>query len=323
VNEPRPGKKWQELFNKSWPFYRNWFLSEGFRSRPGYLTASSELLRHMPEIVQVYDQLVALAGGGDTEARFLSMYCPPPYVRGCSQIAWTRHRDYALIRNYDYSPRLFDGLLLRTDWLQPVMGISDCMWGLLDGINGSGLAVSLTFGGRKWVGDGFGIPLVIRYVLETCSNAAEAVAALSRVPVHMAYNVTVLDKNGDFATVYLCPGVVPIVLHDASCTNHQDALEWTEYAIMSQTVERKNFLEACLNDPGEDRESVLKKFFHPPLFHTQYEKSFGTLYTSVYDVVKEKLEVHWKDRVLVQSLDNFKEGRLLINLGKTLPDKIM
>ena len=59
--------------------------------------------------------------------------------------------------------------------------MSDCLWGLLDGINDSGLAVSLTFGGRKDVGDGFAIPLVVRYVLETCDTVAEARAALARV----------------------------------------------------------------------------------------------------------------------------------------------
>jgi len=38
------------------------------------------------------------------------------------------------------------------------MGMSDCLWGLLDGVNGDGLCASLTFGGRRIVGVGFGIP---------------------------------------------------------------------------------------------------------------------------------------------------------------------
>ena len=32
----------------------------------------------------------------------------------------------------------------------------DCLWGLLDGVNDAGLALSLTFGGRPQVGAGFG-----------------------------------------------------------------------------------------------------------------------------------------------------------------------
>ena len=43
--------------------------------------------------------------------------------------------------------------------------MSDCLWGLLDGINDAGLAVSLAFGGRA-TREGFGIPLVVRYLLE-------------------------------------------------------------------------------------------------------------------------------------------------------------
>ena len=85
-----------------------------------------------------------------------------------------------------------------------VLGMLDCLWGLLDGVNDAGLAVSLTFGGRPQVGEGFGIPLVIRYVLDA-ATAEQAVAALRRIPVHMSYNVTVLDTAGQRATVYLAP----------------------------------------------------------------------------------------------------------------------
>ena len=60
--------------------------------------------------------------------------------------------------------------------------MSDCLWGLLDGMNDAGLAVSLTFGGRRALGDGFGIPLVVRYLLETCDDVAEARETLARLP---------------------------------------------------------------------------------------------------------------------------------------------
>ncbi len=65
--------------------------------------------------------------------------------------------------------------MLYTKWLKPVIGMSDCTWGLLDGMNADGLSASLAFGGRKISGDGFGIPLVIRYLLETASTVDEAV----------------------------------------------------------------------------------------------------------------------------------------------------
>ena len=81
-----------------------------------------------------------------------------------------------------------------------VIGMSDCLWGLLDGMNDAGLAVSLTFGGRRVLGDGFGIPVVVRYLLETCATVAEAREALARVPVNLAHNLTLVDCSGEAAT---------------------------------------------------------------------------------------------------------------------------
>ena len=135
----------------------------------------------------------------------LALWNPPPFLTGCSQAA-VLPGGPALIRNYDWDYRLFDGVVARTAYAgRRVLGMLDCLWGLLDGVNDAGLAVSLTFGGRPEVGEGFGIPLVIRYVLEVCGTVDEAVRVLRRVPVHMSYNVTALDRAGRWATVYLAP----------------------------------------------------------------------------------------------------------------------
>ena len=124
--------------------------------------------RHMPELVPVHHRLVELAGGSELDARMLSLYSGPPFVTGCSQVAWTRDVP-ALIRNYDYPVSRLEGLLMHTAWgRRRVIGMSDCLWGLLDGMNDAGLAVSLTFGGRSVSGDGFAIPLVVRHLLEAC-----------------------------------------------------------------------------------------------------------------------------------------------------------
>ena len=85
------------------------------------------------------------------------------------------------------------------------MGTSDGLWGLVDGMNDAGLAISLTFGGRRVVGDGFGVPLILRYVLQTCETAEEAGEVLARVPTHMSYNVTVLDAKRNYLTAMMAP----------------------------------------------------------------------------------------------------------------------
>ena len=137
------------------------------------------------------------AGGLDLQARFLALYRPPAYLTGCSQVVWPGEEPM-LVRNYDYSPALCEGLILLSRWNgRAVLAMVDCLWGVLDGINDAGLAVSLTFGGRKVVGDGFGIPIVLRYILEFCDTAEQAGEVhASRVPVHMSYNVTAVDRRG-------------------------------------------------------------------------------------------------------------------------------
>ncbi|MDH4058444.1 MAG: C45 family autoproteolytic acyltransferase/hydrolase [Cyclobacteriaceae bacterium] len=310
VYEEKPGEKWKALFDRTWPHYKNWFLSEGYFARKGYLTSVTMLEQHMPELLPTYKQLLSLTSGGDLEARFLTMYSPPAYMSGCSQVAWTKDGT-SLIRNYDYTLKMFEGTMLYSNWLQPVIGVSDCTWGLLDGMNASGLAASLTFGGRKVTGEGFGIPLIIRYILETSTSVKGALAILNRVPVHMAYNVTLIDASGEFATVYLSPDRAPVYVTTAVATNHQVEIEWSDYAFLTGTIERKRFLEELVSSEIETETSMLKHFLHPPLYNTNFEKSFGTLYTIIYRVAKGEAEVHWPEMGITQSFSHFNEERVV------------
>ncbi len=314
AKEDSPGEKWQALFNKSWPSYRQWFLSQGLMARKGYLTSSNMLQHYMPELFPIYEKLIELSGGGDLEARFLSVYCPPPFMSGCSQMAWNRDKKF-LIRNYDYSPSLFEGDMLYTKWLKPVIGISDCNWGLLDGINEDGLAASLSFGGRDIVGEGFGIPLVIRYILETCSITEQAVNKLMNIPTHMSYNVTVIDAAGNYATLYLAPDKPPVLMPSPIATNHQEIIDWPYYATITATQERKKLLENLYETQQENEKSVTKKFLQPPLYNYNYQKNFGTLYTAKYNVVEKTVNILWPDdKKITQSFDNYHEENIMVHL---------
>lgn len=124
--------------------------------------------------------------GDEVASCFLTQVDPPALVRSCST-AVLPGGEPGLARNYDYDPDLFDAVVLETALTgRRVIGMSDQLWGLLDGVNDAGLAAAFTFGGRREVGHGFGIPLVLRYLLETCDAVAPAVAALERIPVHLA-----------------------------------------------------------------------------------------------------------------------------------------
>ena len=187
INEPVPGARWQQLFSATWGGYRSWYLSEGDAARPSLATAADMLRRYMPELVPTWEHLAALAHHDPTAARMLTLYDPPRFLPGCSQAALT-HDHPVLIRNYDYRPDLCERVVYSSAFTgRRVIGSSDCLWGLLDGMNDAGLVVSLTAVPSAVGRTGFAIPLVVRYVLEMAESVPEAIAVLSRVPVNMAY----------------------------------------------------------------------------------------------------------------------------------------
>jgi predicted choloylglycine hydrolase len=310
--EAQPGEKWRRIFSESWPAYKTWFLSEGALARPTYARSRKALVRHMPELVSTYDTLVELAGGTDLVARFLSLYCPPPYISGCSQAAWAREGEAALVRNNDYTASLWDSTLLRTSFLRPAIAMSDCGWGLLDGMNDAGLTISLAFGGRRVVGEGFGIPLILRYALELCTTAEDAVEAIAKVPVHMAYNVTVLDRAGSFSTVEVAPDRAATVHARPYATNHQGEVQWQEHAAATRTLEREELLAKHLTAPDETLTTFIERFRAPPLYSEAHERGRGTLYTAVYRPASGEVEYLWPSARWRGSFEEFPEGELVL-----------
>ncbi|WP_432410557.1 C45 family autoproteolytic acyltransferase/hydolase [Rasiella sp. SM2506] len=315
ISEDTPGKKWQTLFQKHWPAYKAWFQSKGVVNNPDLATAQAQLEKYMPKFMPTYKKLCELAGNDPVAARFLTGYQPPAYITGCSQAVYKDKPQ--LVRNYDYHPNLCEGTLLNSAWNgKHVIAIGDCLWGVVDGMNTNGLVASLTFGGRKVVGKGFGIPFILRYVLEFCSTVDEALEELQRIPTHMAYNVMVLDKTGTHAMLQLAPDHEPIVTKQKISTNHQGKIDWPEHARFSKTVEREQFLVDLLELDALTDETIAKAFLKKPLFNTQYQDGFGTIYTSVYRPAEGYMELRWLDEKLTQSFADFTEGEHLISYSE-------
>ncbi|QHQ35179.1 C45 family autoproteolytic acyltransferase/hydolase [Algicella marina] len=312
VGEDEPGPKWAGLFAEYWPDYQRWWLQEGEAARPTYWQGRQALTTHMPEIVPLYDRLCELAGGTDLASRFLSFHCPPPYMSACSQAIWPG-KEPVLVRNYDYDAKAFDSLVLRTGWQgRNVIGTSDGLWGLVDGMNDAGLAVSLTFGGRRVVGDGFGVPLILRYVLQTCETAEEAGAVLARVPTHMSYNVTVLDAQRHYLTAMMAPDRPASITHAAVATNHQEKVEWSSHARFTATVERERFLLQRLTLHVEPEEKFIGAFLKPPLYSSAFDQGFGTLFTAVYRPRLGEMELRWPKAKWAMRLDDFRDDTRVI-----------
>lgn len=319
VSEPTiAGVKWKGLFDAYWAGYKAWFLSKETSNTPDLQTSQEALKKYMPKMWQTYEHLCSLTNADPIMARFLTGFQPPAYISACAQ-AVIKTDEIQLVRNYDYHPDLLEGTILLSKWNgHKVMGTSDCLIGIVDGMNESGLCVSLTFGGRKEVGYGFGIPFILRYVLEFCTTTSEAVKVLKGIPSHMSYNVTVVDKKGAIKTVMLAPDKKPLVTNTVFATNHQGEIDWPENAQFNQTVKRYNFIKNYLKSDKVSSSELAKAFLHPPLYNTKFTEGFGTLYTSVYQPEKLKMQVLWPNMAIERSFDDFEEEQILIKYNETV-----
>lgn len=294
--EDRPGDALRQVFAHGWPGWSDWMNTRHTANRSDLRDARLALRRHMPEFETLWETWAEACGCDDTGALFLSFWSPPRYLVHCSQAVHVDDDGPLLIRNYDLDPKFNESTLLSTGWRgRRVAGMVEGIVGLADGMNDAGLAASLTFGGRVVRARGFGIPLIIRYVLEMCADVQQAVEALRSVPSHMSYNVTVADASGDWATVFLAPDRPAIVTRAPFATNHQLGVEWPRHGRFSNTVGRSDHLEALLADPGLTADQLTAEFLTSPLASTRYDRGFGTVYTALYRPRSGQISLRWMD----------------------------
>ena len=307
LSEDSLGTVWQREFKALWPAYRRWFLRYGEQDRPTYYESIQALNKYLPEFLPTYESMVELAGGGDHAARFLAQYCPPPLFRGCSQAVYIKDEP-VIVRNYDYSPFVFDGLLLRSRFDQrTVIAMIDCMSGVLDGMNEDGLAVSMSFGGREEFGDGFGITILLRYILEYAGNVREACELVEDIPVHGAYNVTLLDRNADLATLTIMPGESTRITNARVATNHQPGSSWPKYEEKVKTFLRHEHLSDVIGKQEDSVENFAQRFLRPPLYNNQFGRGFGTLYTAAYFPTRGECRYLWPGHEWSFDFQNYRQ----------------
>jgi predicted choloylglycine hydrolase len=315
IDERRLGPKWQAAFAEAWPGWRAWYLERGGERRLG--DGERQLRRHMPELVATWRRQVELAGGDELAARFLTFWNPPAYLLHCSQAVLAGRDGPFLVRNYDLDPNLSEAKILRSAWTgHAVVATMEAIAGAADGVNAAGLAVSLSFGGRKVTGEGFGVPLIVRYLLEVCERTRDAVDVLRRIPSHMSYNLTLVDRAGDHATVFLAPDRPADIRRQPFATNHQGRVEWDEQARFSRTVERATAIERLLARPGLTPGALTDAFLRPPLYATDHRGGFGTVYTAAYRPTEAALELRWPgEEPWHLSCADFREGSRQVRFG--------
>ncbi|MEZ3179180.1 acyl-coenzyme A--6-aminopenicillanic acid acyl-transferase [Streptomyces pimonensis] len=293
--------RWAACARPLWPRAQEWMTEEG-RTAEGAGRARALFETHMPELVPVLERLARRLDrpGGET---FLTLAAVRPFFSGCTQIGASG----TLLRNYDFAPDECEGTIVSSHFLRPVIGMQEGAWGLLDGMNDAGLAVSLTFGGRFVHGPGFAVPIVLRYLLETCGTVDEAIGALRSIPVAIPQNVTLVD-SGKAATVFVGPDIPLTEAPDACAANHQHLPVPDDQERFSRTQERLSAVRAA----GEDVAAMLR----PPLYQYAYDEGLGTVYTARYRPAEGRVTYHWPDESWGQSFAAFAPGSRVIALGR-------
>jgi predicted choloylglycine hydrolase len=265
----------------------------------------------MPELVPTYEAMVELAvtSGAEAEAddvaaRMLTLWDPPRFLPGCSQAVITEP-EIAVCRNYDYSPELWERVLYSSRFgTRKVLGNNDCLWGLIDGMNSDGLVVSLSFGGRRGSGPGFAVSLVVRYLLEVATSTAQAREILDRLPVAMAYNLTIVDAGSEVLTAYVAPGRRAEFSTSPIATNHRGEIpDSIEHAQLYASVERRKCLSELISD-APTADDLVEAFLRPPLYSTHYWRAFGTVYTALYRPAAGTVDLCWPDRRWRRTFDD-------------------
>jgi len=273
------------------------------------------LTRYMPELVPTCRTLVELAGGDEVAARMLTMWNMPAFLPSCSQAVLTGPVP-ALCRNYDYRADLWEATIFSSAFTgRKVIGTGDCLWGLLDGMNDAGLAVSLTFGGRPGSGTGFAIPLVVRYLLEVAETAGQARELLRGLPIAMSYNLTVVDAAGAGFTAFVAPDAEPEFFDAPVATNHRGTVpEYPERARSLRSVPRLDRLTELVAQ-GPNPDDLAAAFRADPLYNREYSRAFGTLYTVLYRPTEQVVEYFWPDLTWRRGFDDPDDTRTVVLSG--------
>lgn len=316
IREDVPGSDWLARFTAGRAEAEAWYLN-GRAPAPTAAECTAQIRRHMPELLDHYESACDLVGDDPLSAQTISQYRPPPLLHGCTQAVWLGADGPALVRNYDFPLEVVSDHFQSTRWFdREVISKGQRPWGgCLDGMNADGLVASVTFGGSPAQGEGFSIILIARYVLETCNRVPDAVRALCRIPVALSQNVTVLDRTGAYATVYLTPDRAPSVSQTTTvCVNHQDPVDPLALTpAVSRSLRRQSAALRTLETPGVSLGHLKETFFMTPLYSRDAHSP--TVYTAVYRPAALTVDYLWPGHVMTQRIGSFTPGEYVHDYG--------
>jgi hypothetical protein len=258
----------------------------------------------MPELVPTWERLVELAGGGDIEARALSLWCPPAYIAGCSQAVWIDP-----LRR----PRPGAGAQLR---LRPGLAGRQLAGHPLVRPAGAGHG-RLSMGSAGWHergGPG-------RFTELRRQNANRQGL---RHPAGDALPAGGIEHGTGCLRDPQTPPRTHVVQHHAARHFRKlgHRVRRTRRSPLCQSpagghqlpaqgrlaaARQGNLCRRALRRPGtlvDKKHSLLElttALLQPPLFQTSYRRGYGTLYSAVYQPTDRRVELLWQDQRWQQS----------------------
>lgn len=313
VEELTLGATWVEHSQVSLSAYRTWYQNFNGRQSLDPELALQAIDQYFPKFAKTFEQMINLLSLTSQDVSLLSFFCPPIINFACSQAAWC-HQYPVLVRNYDYFSDLSEGRYLHSRWHKAhVIASSDCLWGALDGMNEFGLSGSVTLVGTEKLSEGFSAPVVLRYILEFCTNTQEAVDTLLKIPLCTAYNFTFLDTQFNAKTVEVNPVTGIHISSSPVATNHQGEVDEFRTPHLYDSSLRKQSLLSLLASPYTSLDSFIDAFAYYPLFKAVSYSDTSTLYTAIYNSLLKAAEYRFPNgQIVYQSLGEFKPMDLFI-----------
>jgi len=284
-------------------------------------TAEYLLKKFSPHLLE---ELEGLAEGTGlpltTVISTFSGYDVPFPNMGCSTLV----KDSYYVRNYDFSPDLYDARLM---FVQPAtgfasVGFSQQIIGRLDGMNEKGLVIGLHFVNQEHKQPGFLATTIVRMVLDQCKTTSEAIDLLRKIPHGYCYNYSLTDIHGNSVIMEASPQHQEVSPSSSiACTNHfeTNTLQCKNQEYIQKSIERKRYLQTLIKEDLLPEE-VFYRFnhHHSPLFFQDYKDYFGTLHTVLYSPLdlSVMVSIGGKSNPLTFSFKEWLNGTL------NLPSKI-
>lgn len=261
---------------------------------------------HFPNILQ---EIQGLADGQDCsfeqlEAVLFSMYCMVPSCH-CSHFAVRNGRNVILGRNSDFLTCI-EKLYMNCTYhfsgsSYSFTGNTTAFIEMEDGINGHGLGIGLTMVQTSVLKPGLNAGMILRLILEKCTNVQEALTLLKKIPIASGHTFVLADRMGKIALAECCSEQIAII-----CPQDTDAFVCASNLFHTKSMEKYNV--AADNWQAEERYQTLFQTLRDN-FHTfsltdgqkllsgkngficQYDRTTGkdTVWSILYDIRNDRL----------------------------------